>query len=77
MGNDKEVKSLLTYDEDLDVHLPFSRFNVDQQGADDGIMALALIVRAEDIENVKSVLKKGMFHYRKLWGGGIWKFFNL
>ncbi len=56
----KVVKYLLTYDEDLDVHLAFSRFSVDQEGADEGIMPLALIVRVDDIENIKTVLKKGL-----------------
>ena len=64
-GQRKEVKELITYDEDLDVNQIFSRFNVDTQSSDEGMTPLTLATRQEDIEIVKMLLKKGKF-----WGYG-------
>ena len=56
----KEVKDLLNYDEDLNIHQPFSRFHVDSEGTDEGLTPLALAVRQNDLEAVKLILKKGL-----------------
>ena len=55
----KDVKQLLTFDEDLDVNLPFSRFNVDSQSSDEGLTPLTLAARAGDPEICKFLVKKG------------------
>lgn len=55
----KEVKQLVTFDEDLDVNLPFSRFNIDSQSSDEGLTPLTLAARAGDPEICKFLMKKG------------------
>ena len=57
----KDVKQLLTYDEDLDVNLPFSRFNVDSQSSDEGLTPLTLAARVGDPEICKFLMRKGRF----------------
>ena len=60
-GQRKDVKQLLTFDEDLDVNLPFCRFNVDSQSSDEGLTPLTLAARVGDPEICKFLIKKGLF----------------
>lgn len=62
----------MTFDHDLDVNVPFSRFNfvrAAQAGAqiaaenpDEGLMPVAVAVRAPDLDNAKLLVKKGTPH---------------
>ena len=70
-GNKKEIKELLTYDEDLDLNMPFSRFSVTSKSVhgvelptqedtgDEGLMPVAVAVRTDDIEIVRMLMKAG------------------
>ena len=63
-GQRRDVKQLLTFDEDLDVNLPFSRFNVDSQSSDEGLTPLTLAARVGDPEICKFLIKKGLSPYK-------------
>lgn len=70
-GNKREIKDLLSYDEDLDLNMPFSRFSVThksvhgvelpttEETGDEGLMPVAVAVRTDDTELVKMLLKAG------------------
>ena len=49
----------MDYDEDLDVNMYFTRFNVDQEGVDEGLTPLALAAREDNLEVARTLLKKG------------------
>ncbi len=58
-NNRKEVKHLLTFDEDLDVNVPLSRFNLDSKSNDEGLTPLTLAAKQGDPEICKLLIRKG------------------
>ena len=70
-ANRKDIKELLTYDEDLDLNMPFSRFSVtpksvhgvelptQEDTGDEGLMPIAVAVRTDNIDVVNLLLKAG------------------
>ena len=66
--NKKELRELLTYDEDLDLNMALSRFSITnkplnmqnaEESGDEGMMPIAIATKTEDPEIVKMLLKAG------------------
>ncbi|KAI0228407.1 hypothetical protein LSAT2_021116 [Lamellibrachia satsuma] len=68
LGQRKELKDLLLYDENVDVNQPFSRFNITRRNSpdgaavdttDEGLTPLTVAVRSNDMNAVKMLLRQG------------------